>query len=120
MTRAYSQLVMRRKNVFQLSFISKCTFSRFFMFTWQLLLWKQIHAIMQLINPNFYISEQYESKSSRLLKKNCCKFVSSTQLLRTNTLTMGSKCGKHFVFGFLLPLVVYLSEFDLFKISYFW
>ena len=40
-----------------------------FMFTWQLLLWKQIHAIMQLINPNFYIFEKYESKRSRLLKK---------------------------------------------------
>ena len=65
------------------------------------------------------VSVKYCSQTDKDYSKKYCKGVSSTPLLRTQTLTTGSKCSKNLVFGFLLPLVIYLRGFDLFVMSYF-
>ena len=51
-------------------------------------------TIMQLINPNYCILENLGSNRLTLPKTNCCKGV---------------------FFGFLLPLAIFLSEFNLFN-----
>ena len=98
----------------------------FSLFSWQPLLGKQI------------LSSQYAGYQSKLLK-NCQKKVKqmiqtdkdyskkqivakvafSTPMLRTQNLTMGSKYSESSFFEFLLPLVIYMSGFDLLNMSYF-
>ena len=55
--------------------------------------------------------------SERLVKKICCKCVSSTLLQINQTLVMGSKCSKIYFFEFSLPS--HMSRFDLLSMSYF-
>ena len=59
--------------------------------------------IMQLINSNYFIKSGVKQRKTTL--KNCCKGVSSTPLLWTPTLTIGSKCSKNDFRGFYYHLL---------------
>lgn len=61
-------------------------------------------------------------KQIKTTQKSCRKRVSPTLLLNIETLTstMKSKYSKNFLFGFLLPFAINLSEFDLFNMSDFY
>ena len=65
--------------------------SVFFLFLWQPSLGKFIYDNHAACQPSV----------PRILKKICCKEVSFSPLLRTQTLKMGSKCSKNTFFYFL-------------------
>ena len=71
-------------------------------------------TIRQDINPNFCIQIKKGSSRKKLLKK-----FFALLLLRTQTLTLGSECSKNYHFVFVIPLFIYLSDFDLLNMSYF-
>ena len=52
-------------------------------------------------------------------KKQIVKDLLFSTPMRTQNVTMGSKCSENRFFQFFLPLVIYLSGFDLLNMSYF-
>lgn len=94
--------------------------SVFFLISWQLLLRKQIHTSQSCsVSTQTTVSLKYWSERDKTQKNYFCKDLSSTPLQRTQTLTVGSKCSESFIFGFLLPLVLFLSGFDMLNMPYF-
>lgn len=71
----------------------------FFLYLWQTLFKERnfFYIIMKPINLNYPWQNWSHTPTDRLLKKNCCKSVSST---------LGSKCSKNYFSGFFLPLVM--------------
>ena len=72
----------------------------FFLFPWESLLGKQTHSRNQVVINLNYLKPENWSQTDRYYLKNCSKGISTTPLVRTEAITMGSKSSKINFLGF--------------------
>ena len=92
---------------------------RFFQFSWQILLRKILPILSSqscCLSIQTTISLKNWSQTDKDYIKNCCKGVSSTPLLRIQTLTMGQNAATISLL-FLLQPVIYVSGLEKFYLS---
>ena len=91
---------------------------RFFQFSWQILLGKILLSSQSCcLSIQTTISLKKWSQTDKDYIKNCCKGVSSTPLLRIQTLTMGQNAATISLSLFLLQPVIYVSGLEKFYLS---
>ena len=91
---------------------------RFFQFSWQILLRKILPSSQSYclsIQTTIFLKNWSQTDKDYI--KNCCKGVSSTPLLRIQTLTMGQNAATISLFLFLLQPVIYVSGLEKFYLS---
>ena len=112
------EFVLLMKHLFLSVTIGVVTEKLFFLAPWQPLLGKQILSLQSCSLSVKTIPEKWSQTDEEFFKK-IRKSLSSTQLLRAQTLATGSKFSKNTLLDCYYHLSLSLSRFDLFIMFYF-